>query len=580
MNRFLLHRRYWLPPLLLWTAVVALSFLWNVHDARRNTAELAVNEGRFVFGMIQATRQWNALHGGVYGLVSAESPSNPYLDAHEKDIVTPTGRQLTLLNPAYMTRQLSEVIQEQTGIRVHITSLNPINPGNAARGWEIDALRGFDRGDKEFFAMPAAGESTALARYAAPLITRHACLQCHEKQGYRVGDIRGGITVVYPISAFIAMQSERLWQLAAAHLGIWLLLSGLTLLALRMIREQLLSLDRAKGEQDALVEQRTRELREEVRERKEAESSLRLLINFSGEGIFGVDKSGACTFCNPAAARLLGYASADALLGRDILALIRPVAAGPDGEPLARDCQALREGIPIHIEDAGFTRADGGHLPVEYRAHPIYIDGQVTGAVFTFSDITARKQSLERIWRQANYDALSQLPNRELLLDRLDRAIAQARRGGDRLAVLFIDLDRFKEANDTLGHDAGDHILRDAARRMEACLRDTDTLARLGGDEFLAVLPFVESRAAAETVAAKIVEALALPFATPAGTAGISASIGIALYPDDATTRDKLIRDADHAMYRAKDAGRNTWRTFGDEPTAHAPAEISAAASP
>ena len=559
MAYFPLHRRYWLLPPLIWGALALLSYAWNVSEIHRGTRELALNEGRFVFGMIQATREWNARHGGVYGLMNAETPANPYLEAAERDISTPAGRSLTLLNPAYMTRQLGELIDEQTGIRIHLTSLKPLNPDNAARDWEVEALRRFDGGATEFFVMPEATAAPRLARYAAPLVTQPACLQCHLKQGYQVGDIRGGITVVYPVDAFLAVQATRMRQLGVAHVLLWLLLSGLTLAALRRIRRQVLSLKAARDDREALVQQRTAELRAEVGERREAESSLRLLIEASGEGIFGIDQQGRCSFCNPVAAALLGYADAGQLLGRPILDLITPGAA--DGDAALLTCATLCEGAAIHEDEAWFARADGSLLTVEYRAHPIMRDGEVSGAVVSFADITERKRSQDRIWRQANYDPLTGLPNRELLRDRLDGALAQAHRRAGRLAVLFVDLDKFKQANDRLGHAAGDSILLEVARRMAACLRETDTVARLGGDEFLVMLPFVEEAMAAETVAAKIVEALARPFATAAGEAEISASVGIAYYPDDATTQDALIRNADLAMYRAKEAGRNTWCT-------------------
>ncbi len=560
MALFSPHRRYWLLPPLIWGLLALLSYGWSITQLRQGTRELVLHEGRFVFGMIQATREWNARHGGVYGLMDAGTPANPYLDVPERDLTTPAGRRLTLLNPAYMTRQLGEVIHQQTGIRIHITSLNPLNPDNAARDWEVDALRSFDNGMKEYLAMPGGDENGHYARYAAPLVTGESCLRCHARQGYRVGDIRGGITVVYPIDSFLAVQQQRAHAIGLAHVAVWLLLSALGWLALQRIRTQWLSLQAAKAEQDALVAQRTAELRAEVRERQEAEASLRMLIDASGEGIFGIDRHGRCSFCNPVAADLLGYRSSDRLLGRDIIELIRP--RREDGRAPLLSSRTLREGGPIHEDEAWFARADGSLLAVEYRAHPILEEGELAGAVVTFADITERKHQQDRIWRQANYDALTGLPNRELLRDRLDGALAQAQRRRGRLAVLFVDLDQFKQANDRLGHAAGDHILREVARRMLECLRDTDTVARLGGDEFLIVLPFVEEAEAAEKVAAKLVETLANPYATAAGSARISASIGIAYYPDDASSHEELIRRADEAMYRAKQAGRNRYRAW------------------
>ncbi len=560
MAIFPLHRRYWLLPPLTWGILALLSYGWSMTQLRQGTRELVLHEGRFVFGMIQATREWNARHGGVYGLMDTGTPANPYLDVPERDLTTPAGRRLTLLNPAYMTRQLGDVIHEQTGIRIHITSLNPLNPSNAARDWEVDALRSFDDGMKEYLAMPSGDGVGRFAHYAAPLVTVESCLRCHGQQGYRVGDIRGGITVVYPIDSFLAVQRRRARDIGLAHIAVWLSLSALGWFALRRVRAQWLSLQTAMAEQDALVAQRTAELRAEVRERQEAEASLRMLIDASGEGIFGIDRHGRCSFCNPVAAELLGYRGSDRLLGRDIIELIRP--RREDGRAPLLSSRTLREGVPIHEDEAWFARADGSLLAVEYRAHPILDEGEPAGAVVTFADITERKQQQDRIWRQANYDVLTGLPNRELLRDRLDGALAQAQRRRGRLAVLFVDLDEFKQANDRLGHAAGDHILREVARRMLECLRDTDTVARLGGDEFVIVLPFVEEAEAAEKVAAKLVETLSSPYATAAGSARISASIGIAYHPDDADTHEELIRRADEAMYRAKQAGRNGYRAW------------------
>ncbi len=566
MNRLLLNRKLWLIPVLLWLALVSFSYVWTVSEMSRHAEETIANQARFVFKMVEATRQWNALHGGVYGGLSETTPSNPYLHVLEKDLVTSSGKRLTLLNPAYMTRQLAEVIHEQIGIRIHITSLKPINPGNVANRWEAGALNRFDQGELEYFAVDGT-PGLPMARFMAPLVTKQACLKCHSHQGYKVGDIRGGISVSFPVKTLLADLALRQRQSAGIHIGVWLLLSGLTLLALHLVRRQLLSLTAAEAQQGQLVEQRTVELSTEVRERREAETSLRMLINFSGEGIFGLDRSGRFTFINPVAVRLMGHLAADELLGQAMPSLfLRAAAVEPaDGEtdnPAARITGVLRDGLPLHEEEAWFTRADGSRLAVEYRAHPLISEGEILGVVVTFSDITQRKQTQDRIWRQANYDALTGLPNRDLLDDRLERALSQARRRDSQVAVLFVDLDNFKAANDRFGHDAGDTILREAARRMAACLRDTDTVARLGGDEFLIVLPLLESRQDAEFVAEKIVEQLAQSFVLPAGVAQISASIGIAYFPEDADTADKLLRNADHAMYRAKDAGRSTYRLF------------------
>lgn len=562
MNRFVLERRLWLIPVLLWAVLLSGSFAWNRGEVQRGAAELMLNEGRLIFKVIESARLWNAKHGGVYGLRDGSSPSNPYLQAEEKDLVTPRGRQLTLLNPAYMTRQLGEVIQDQTGIRIHITSLKPINPGNAANDWEARVLARFESGLDEYFEVVGRNAAdAALVRYMAPLVTKQACLACHAPQGYKVGDIRGGISVVFSARPYLVVSDDRVAQLGWVHGLIWLLMSGLTLLGLEQLRKSLQSLQEAKARQDALVEQRTAELRREMEEHQQTESHFRMLLNASGEATFGIDAACRCTFCNPMAGHLLGYDDANQLIGKDMTALLQPVDPRMSAGLAAA---ALGKGVPMHVEEAEFCKSDGSRLAVEYRAHPIVAEGQVIGAVVTFSDITERKLAHERMWRQANYDALTNLPNRELLSDRLENAIAQARRNSGEVAVLFIDLDKFKQANDSLGHKAGDAILQQTARRMEACLREVDTVARLGGDEFLIVLPMIERHEDAELVARKIIEQINQPYQVGNGQAEISASIGIAYYPADGDNADQLLRFADRAMYSAKDAGRGTWRIYSN----------------
>jgi diguanylate cyclase (GGDEF)-like protein/PAS domain S-box-containing protein len=177
-------------------------------------------------------------------------------------------------------------------------------------------------------------------------------------------------------------------------------------------------------------------------------------------------------------------------------------------------------------------------------------------------DVTAKKQSETLIWQQANFDTLTELPNRRMFLDRLAHDMLKSQRDKSRIAVLFIDLDHFKEVNDTLGHQQGDVLLIDAARRISACVRKSDTVARLGGDEFTVILTELEAPDHVERIAQSILNSLLKPFDLGQEQAFVSASIGITLYPDDALDIDDLLKHADQAMYAAKGAGRNRYSYF------------------
>lgn len=188
--------------------------------------------------------------------------------------------------------------------------------------------------------------------------------------------------------------------------------------------------------------------------------------------------------------------------------------------------------------------------------------GEVFRRVALFSDITEKKQAEHIIWKQANYDPLTGLPNRRMLLEYLSTEILRIDRDKSHFALMFLDLDYFKEVNDTLGHDMGDLLLQETAKRLKGCIRESDVVARLGGDEFTLVLSGVDSPRSVERVAQGILEKVAEPYNLGDETAYISASIGITIYPDDATSIEGLLKHADQAMYAAKEQGRNRFHYF------------------
>lgn len=287
-----------------------------------------------------------------------------------------------------------------------------------------------------------------------------------------------------------------------------------------------------------------------------SEQRTKLLLDSTAEGIFGLDVAGKCVFCNRAAAQILGYDEPEILVG---LELDKLVHRGPSEHTMLRP---LSTGIGVHVEDEMFWRRDGAGLPVQYNSHPVLEQDKVIGVVVSFSDITRKKQSAEIIWKQANFDVLTQLPNRHMFQDRLSQEIKKTNRDNQPFALLFIDLDHFKEVNDTLGHHVGDKLLVEAAKRILDSVRETDTVARLGGDEFTIILSNLDDSSQVERIAQEIVTKLAQPFHLGDDVAYVTASLGITLYPEDAADLEQLLKHADQAMYAAKNQGKNRYSYF------------------
>lgn len=289
------------------------------------------------------------------------------------------------------------------------------------------------------------------------------------------------------------------------------------------------------------------------------------LIEMLPVGVF-LHRAGRILYANREMIRIFGVESADLLLNQPLLAFFQP-------ETWKRIEQSVTDlgsnGLGGISSELTLIQANDKEATLETVTTSIFMDDKPT--FYTVAkDISQRKLHEDQIRHQANYDNLTGLPNRTLFLDRLQRELVRAQRQAHRVALMFIDLDRFKWVNDTLGHAAGDDLLRTVASRLRSCLRQSDTVARMGGDEFTAILPDMAKGPFAERVAGEVLAQLAAPFTLCGQEILISGSIGIAIYPDDANTLDELLRNADIAMYRTKSAGRNGYHFF--TPDMHAAA--------
>ncbi|MFH1493713.1 MAG: EAL domain-containing protein [Pseudomonadota bacterium] len=289
-----------------------------------------------------------------------------------------------------------------------------------------------------------------------------------------------------------------------------------------------------------------------------------LILDLAGEGICGVDREGLITFVNPAAAAMLGY-RVDELLGLPLHQTVHCKKADGTLNP-HESCPmhvAIEDGLSHYGSDEMLWRKDGSGFYVDYTLIPMKEGEKVIGAVVTFRDITERKSHEEQLAHQATHDSLTGLANRTILNDRIGLLIERAVREKSAIALLLLDLDRFKEINDSLGHGAGDELLQDMATLLSDLMRDSDTVARLGGDEFV-ILVEMNTADSAIPVAQKILEALKEPFSISGREVFASTSIGISLYPKDGASGEELLKNADVAMYLAKKQGRNTFRFYNE----------------
>lgn len=307
----------------------------------------------------------------------------------------------------------------------------------------------------------------------------------------------------------------------------------------------------------------------DITEQKRLQESTQLAARVfadSKEGIMITARDGAILDVNEAFCEITGYSKAE-ILGRKPNML---KSGRHDKEFYAR----MWSSILANGQWSGEIwdrRKDGEVYPKWLSIGAVRGErDEITHFVAIFTDITAMKQSEERLLQLAHFDFLTGLPNRILFRDRLSQAMRQAKRNKRGMALMFIDLDRFKGINDSLGHKAGDQLLVEVAGRLLACVRKSDTVARLGGDEFTVVVSELHAPAAAAVVAEKIIESVGQPVTLEGVEVVVTPSIGIAVFPADGATPEDLIKNSDRAMYQAKEQGRNTYRFYSGKPSAKA----------
>lgn len=282
-----------------------------------------------------------------------------------------------------------------------------------------------------------------------------------------------------------------------------------------------------------------------------------------GDAVLSSDLAENVTYLNPIAEQLTGWSSEDAVgqPAEEVLCIIDSTSRERIPSPLAA---AVRQDDAVVIgRNCVLIRRDGFEIAIEDTTAPIRnLRGQITGAVIVFHDVSLSRAMSDQMSHRAQHDFLTDLPNRMLLADRLGCAIAAAHRDRTAFAVLFFDVDHFKQINDSVGHAVGDQLLQSIGRRLVSCVRETDTVSRLGGDEFVILLSDVTLAEHAASTARKILAEISRPHRIDHQDIHVTASIGIAVYPRDGSDAETLLKNADIALFRAKAEERNNHQLF------------------
>jgi diguanylate cyclase (GGDEF)-like protein/PAS domain S-box-containing protein len=292
-------------------------------------------------------------------------------------------------------------------------------------------------------------------------------------------------------------------------------------------------------------------------------SRAQITLDSIGDGVICADKEGMVTYLNVVAERMTGWTRDDAI-GRmfgEVFHIVHCETREPAPNPMEL---AIQQDAAVGLAaNTMLVRRDGRDLAIEDSTAPIHDQrGQVVGGVMVFRDVSKARMVESKLSHLSQHDVLTGLPNRMLMNDRLKNAMALARRHRSKVAVLYVDVDRFKQINDSLGHGIGDKVLQVLGKRLEETVRESDTVCRHGGDEFVIVLSEIQHAQNAARFAEKIRAAVSAPHTTAPHDLRVNVSIGISLFPDDGQDAETLIECADAAMYHAKESGRNSYRVF------------------
>lgn len=539
---------YSLIIFLIWSSIIIFSAYWNIQLEKRITLDTVKSIARSNFNKDQAYRQWATSHGGVYVTPTEKTPPSPWL-AHikDRDVVTTDGKKLTLMNPAYMLREMMSDYSDLYGIKGRIVGIVYLNKNNKADKWEANAIRKFEKNVKEVMEITKVDGEEYL-RLMRPMIMNQKCQKCHGHLGFPNGSVRGGVSVSVPLKKFKDNEKASINSTLTTHLIIWLL--G-TIAIIVLARSIIIHLSKRESDLEQIV------ISSEV-------------FNNTLDAIFITDTKGEIQRVNKAFIELTGYKE-DEIIGKNSRIL---KSNYHDNEFYKNLWETIIEKGFIQVEIWNRTKDGEVFVSIESISSVKDENGKNKFFVATLHDITARKDAEERITHMAHYDPLTDLPNRVLFQDRLLHAINMADRNKTKVILAFIDLDGFKNVNDTKGHQVGDKLLKVVSDKLKNTVRKYDTVSRLGGDEFTIIFENIRSIDNILPVLSRALNEVKNEIVIDDKSIFITASIGLSVYPDDGEDVHLLLQHADTAMYKAKELGKNRFCFYEESMTLSAQRKV------
>ncbi|HEO98041.1 MAG TPA: EAL domain-containing protein [Epsilonproteobacteria bacterium] len=529
----------------------------------------------------QKTIMHNEIHTISQFIEAFRTTYQEILDQGHIDINETTLELLPVKSLPRISQRFSE--QENKEVMIRSVSDQPRNPLGMANAFELEMIDYFKQhpGENELFIRR--GETY---HYLKPLRIDHSCIKCHgEKEevlpfiranyrtgfGYQVGDIKGVLNIRIRDRGYFAAMYENFQNMLAGSIIVYLIfLLIIGILIARM---------RADGE--AYTQRLKEEIKSKTKKIAKQKEIFETLYEKSSDGIL-ILENGKLVRCNQMIVDMLQYSSKEEVLNLPLWKFSpRHQPDGRDSSKKAEEMVEIARNSKMHQFEWVLRRSTGEEFFVEVTMTPMELDDRRV-IYMIWRDITEKKEAQQKLLEQkdvlehqANHDHLTDLPNRQYFNQRLQEEIEEARESNKKLALFFIDLDNFKQINDSLGHLVGDRVLTIVAERLCATIRQKDTLARLGGDEFTIMMQDVEKMSDAAVLAKHILETLTQPLQIEEHSLYISCSIGISFFPQDSDNAGDLIKYADAAMYKAKEEGRSNYQFYSYEMTETAEENIA-----